>query len=270
VHKPAALALILVALAVLPATAETWLLGGVLATGVVDDEESGLVNITGIRGSVEDVDLPYVADLLVYLRWEGEGKHTVDLEVLDPNGDVVADHSEEVNFEHYGTNFTTHSLENTVFEMEGTYVVAVYVDDEELLELPYCVNDQSEGSDGPYLLMSVPAVDGWSDETGGAEIEGVFEHYTFKRFPAADDFAIVTLWFSGDDSYRQRIEIKDPSGKVVGTSDVQEIEVWPGELTVVTDYFENFLFKVPGDYLVTIYLDDEEHLSYLLRAVLAK
>jgi hypothetical protein len=270
VHKPAALALVLLALAVLPATADTWLLGGVLATGVIDDDESGLVNITGIRGSVEDVDLPYVADLLVYLRWEGEGKHTVDLEVLDPHGDVVADFSEDVDFKTYGTNFTTHSLENTVFETEGTYMVAVYVDDEELLELPYCVNGESEGSEGPYLLMSVTAVDGWSDESGQAEIEGAFEHYTFKRFPAADDFAIVTLWFSGDDSYRQRIEIKDPAGKVVGISEEQDFEAWPGELTVVTDRFENFLFKVPGDYLVTVYLDDEEHLTYLLRAVLAK
>ena len=269
-HKPVALALVLIAFSVLPAAAETWLLGGVLATGVVDDEESGLININGIQGSIFDVEVPYVADLWVYLRWEGEGKHTVDLEVLNAEGDVVADVSEDVDFKDYGTNFTTHSLANTVFEEEGTYVVAVYVDGEELLDLPYCVNDDSDVPDDPYLLMSVPAVDGWADETGWGEVEGAFEHYTFERFPGADDFAIVTLWFSGDDSYQQRIEIKDPDGKVVAKSEAQEVEVWPGELTVVTDYFENFLFKVPGDYLVTVYLDDEEQLTYTLRAVLAK
>jgi hypothetical protein len=39
---------------------------------------------------------------------------------------------------------------------------------------------------------------------------------------------------------------------------------------MVTDHFDNFLFRVPGDYLVTVYLDDEEQLTYTLRAVLAK
>jgi hypothetical protein len=57
---------------------------------------------------------------------------------------------------------------------------------------------------------------------------------------------------------------------VVGESEAQEVEAWPGEITVVTDYFENFLFKIPGDYLVTVYLDEEEQLTYTLRAVLAE
>jgi hypothetical protein len=270
VHKPAALALALIVLAVLPAAAETFLLGGVLASEVIDDEESGLINITDIQSSVVDVEVPYVADLWVYLRWEGEGEHTVDLEVVNADGDVVADLSEDVNFEEYATNFTTHNLANTVFEEEGTYLVVVSVDGEELLDLPYCVNDDSDVSEGPYLLMSVPAVDGWSNELGRGEVEGAFEHYTFERFPGADDFAIVTLWFSGDDSYEQRIEITDPAGTVVGESEAQEVEAWPGELTVVTDYFDNFLFKTPGDYIVTVYLDEEEQLTYMLRAVLAE
>jgi hypothetical protein len=270
VHKSVALALFLIALAVLPAAAETFLLGGVLATGVVDDEESGLININGIHSSIFEVEVPYVADLWVYLRWEGEGKHTVDMEVVNADGDVVADLSEDVNFEEYATNFTTHNLANTVFEEEGTYVVVVYVDGEELLDLPYCVNDDSDIPDYPYLLVSLPAVDGWADDVGWGEVEGAFEHYTFERFPGADDFAIVTLWFSGDDSYEQRIEIADPNGNVVGKSETQEVEAWPGELTVVTDYFDNFLFKIPGDYLVTVYLDDEEQLTYTLRAVLAE
>jgi hypothetical protein len=270
VHKPAALALFLIALAVLPAAAETFLLGGVLATAVVDDEESGLVNINGIHSSIFEVEVPYVADLWVYLRWEGEGEHTVDLEVVNADGDVVADLSEDVNFEEYATNFTTHDLANTVFEEEGTYVVVVYVDGEELLNLPYCVNDDSDVPDDPYLLVSLPAVDGWADDAGWGEVEGAFEHYTFERFPGADDFAIVTLWFSGDGSYEQRIEITDPAGTVIGKPEAQEVEAWPGELTVVTDYFENFLFKTPGDYVITVYLDDEEYLSYTLRAVLAE
>lgn len=269
-HKPAALALVLIVLAVLPAAAETWLLGGVIASEVVDNEDSGLVDITGIHSSLFDAELPYVADLWVYLRWEGEGKHTIDMEVVNADGDVVADLSDEVDFKDYGTNFTTHSLANTVFADEGTYVVVVYVDGEELLELPYSVNDDSGAPDEPYLLMSLPAVDGWGDELGRSEVEGAFEHYTFKRFPNADDFAIVTLWFSGDSSHRQRIEITDPNGKVAGKSGPREFDAWFGELAVVTDRFENFVFTVPGDYLVTVYLDDEEQLTYLLRAVLAK
>ena len=269
-HKPATLALVLIVLAVLPAAAETWLLGGVIASEVVDNEESGLVDITGIQSSISGADLPYVADLWVYLRWEGEGQHTIDMEVVNADGEVVADLSDEVDFKDYGTNFTTHSLANTVFEDEGTYVIVVYVDGEELLDLPYSVNDDSDVPDEPYLLMSLPAVDGWGDELGQGEVEGAFEHYTFERFPSADDFAIVTIWYSGDASHEQRLEIAGPDGKVVGESEAQEVEAWPGELTVVTDHFENFLFRVPGDYLVTVYLDDEEQLTYLLRAVLAK
>jgi hypothetical protein len=271
VWKSVALALALTALAILPAAAETYLLGGVLAANVVDDDETGLVNINGIHSSVTDVNVPYVADLWVYLRWEGEGEHTVDLEVVNADGDVVADLSDDVDFKDYGTNFTTHSLANTVFKDAGTYMVVVYVDDEELLDLPYSVNvKESEGSDGPYLLMSIPAIDGEVGSDGTARVYGAFEHYTFKRFPNADDFAIVTIWSSGDDSYQQRIEITDPEGKVVGKSGAQEVEAWPGKLAVVTGKFDNFLFRIPGDYLVTVYLDDEEQLTYTLRAVLAK
>ena len=115
----------------------------------------------------------------------------------------------------------------------------------------------------------MPAVDGWSEE-GWAEVEGAFEHYTFERFPGADDFAVVTLWYSGDDTYVQRVEITDPDGKVVATSDEQDLDAWPGEMQVLTDYFENFLFRTPGDYLVTVYLDDEEMITYTLRASLAE
>lgn len=269
-HKPAALALVLLALAALPAAAETWLLGGVLAAGVVDNDETGLIDITDIQGSIYDVEVPYVGDLWVYLRWEGEGEHAVDIEVVNADGEVVADLSDEVDLGDYATNFTTHNLANTVFEQEGTYWVIVYVDGEELLDLPYCVNDASGAPEEPYLLVSLPAVDGWSDELGWAEVEGAFEHYSFERFPGADDFAVVTIWFSGDDSYEQRIEITDPAGKVVGRSAAREVEAWPGELTVVTDYFENFLFRTPGDYQVTVYLEDEEYLTYTLRAALAK
>ncbi len=268
-HKPAALALALIFLAVIPGAADTWLLGGAIADSVIDDEDSGLINISGVHNAVYDVELPYVADLMVYLRWEGEGEHTIDIEVIDPWGDVVADLSDDVDFADYATNFTTHDLSNTVFEEEGTYTVAVYVDGEETFDLPYCINDDSDAPENPYFLMSVPAVDGWSDE-GWAEVEGAFEHYTFARFPGADDFAIVTLWFSGTDTYVQRVEITDPDGKVVGTSDEQDVDAWPGELTVVTDYFENFLFRTAGDYLVTVYLDDEETVTYTLRASLAE
>ena len=268
-HKIAALALALTFLAILPAAADTWLLGGAIADDVLDNEDSGLIDITGIHNAVYDVDLPYVADLWVYLRWEGEGEHTVDIEVLDPAGDVVADLSDDVDFEDYATNFTTHSLANTVFADEGAYRVVVKVDGEELLQLPYTVNSDDESVDGPYLLMSVPAVDGWSDE-GSAEVEGAFEHYTFERFPGADDFAVVTLWYSGDDTYVQRVEVTDPDGKVVATSDEQDLDAVPGELAVLTDYFDNFLFRKAGDYTVTVYLDDEEMITYTLRASLAE
>jgi hypothetical protein len=270
VRTPAVVALLLMTLAVLPVAAETWLLGGALVAEVVDDDETGLVNLVDVQGSVWDVDLPYETDLLVYLRWEAEGEHDLDIYVLDPAGDEVTHLQDSLDFEDYGTNFTTHSLENSVFEEEGTYVVAVYVDGEELLDLPYCVNDDSGAPDEPYLLMSLPAIDGWAEDTDNGYwgyVEGAFEHYTFAKFPDSDDFAIVTLWFSGDDSYEQRIEIADPGGKVVGRSEAQEIDAWPGELTVITDYFEDFTFDAPGDYLVTVYLDGEEWYTYMLRAV---
>jgi hypothetical protein len=193
--------------------------------------------------------------------------------VLDPAGDEVTRIQDTLDFEEYGTNFTTHDLGNLVFEEEGTYVVSVYLDDEELFDLPYCVNDDTDAPEEPHLLLSVPAIDGWADEMDDGYwgyVEGAFEHYTFEGFPGTDDFAIVTFWFSGDDSYEQRIEITGPDGKLVGRSETQEIEAWPGELTAITDYFEDFSFPVAGDYLVTVFLDGEEWLAYTLRAKLAE
>ena len=266
----ALVALLLLALAALPAAADTWLLGGALVAETVDDDETGLVNLVDVQASVWDVDLPYETDLWLYLRWEAEGEHDLAISVLDPAGDEVTSIQDSLDFEEYGTNFTTHNLANLVFEGEGTYVVVVYVDGEELLDLPYCVNDDTGAPDEPYLLMSLPAIDGWAEETDNGywgAVEGAFEHYTFASFPGSDDFAIVTFWFSGDDSYEQRIEITDPDGAVVGESEAQEIEAWPGELTVITDYFEDFSFDSPGDYTVTVYLDDEEWYTYLLRVV---
>jgi hypothetical protein len=274
VRTKSAIAICLAALALaaaLPAAAETYLLGGVLAATVADDDETGLVNIDGIISAVTDVDVPYVADLVLYLRWEGEGEHDISIDLYDPSDDLVTEVTDTVDFEDYKTNFTTHDLANTVFESEGRYIVAVFVDDEEALDLPFTVNgDGGDGSDGPFLLMSVPAIDGGAYDDGTAGVEGAFEHYTFKKLPGADDFAIVTLWFSGDDTYDQYVEIADPAGAVVAKSDIQQVDVWPGELTVATDYFENFLFKSAGDYLVTVYLDGEKQVIYTLRVNLAK
>ena len=266
----AAIVLVLIALAVLPAAAETWLLGGVLASAVVENEESGLTDLFDVQGSIYGIEVPYETDLVVYLRWEGEGKHTVDLYLLDPHGGEAAHLSEPIDLGEDGTNYTTHALTGIVFREEGTYLVAVHVDGEDLLDIPYYVNDDTGASEEPYLLTSLTAVDGWLDELGGGQVEGTFELYTFEQFPDSDDFAIVTLWFSGDATFEQRIEIRDPAGAVVGRPAVQEFEAWFGELTVVTDYFEDFPFRVPGDYLVTVYLDDEEYLSYTLRAVAGK
>ena len=266
----AAIAFVLIALAVLPAAAETWLLGGVLATTAAENDESGLLDLFDVQGSVYGIEVPYETDLVVYLRWEGEGKHTVDLRLLDPQGNTAARLSESIDLGADGTNYTTHELAGIVFREEGRYRVAVHVDGEDLLEIPYCVNDDTGAPGEPYLLMSLTAVDGWLDELGWGQVEGTFEHYTFEQFPASDDFAIVTFWFSGDDACEQRIEIRDPAGAVVGRPAVQEFEAWFGELSVVTDYFEDFPFKVPGDYLVTVYLDDEEYLNYTLRAVAEK
>jgi len=270
VRDPAVVVLLLLALAALPAAADTWLLGGALVAEVADDDESGLVNLVDVQASVWDVELPYETDLWAYLRWEAEGEHDLAISLRDPEGDEVIVIEDSLDFEEYGTNFTTHSLENLVFDREGTYAIVVYVDGEALLDLPYCVNDDSGAPDEPYLLMSVPAIDGWGEETDDGywgTVEGAFEHYTFASFPGSDDFAIVTFWFSGDDSYEQRLEITDPDGTVVGESGLQEIEAWPGELSVITDYFDDFTFAEPGDYTVTIYLDGEEWYTYLLRVV---
>lgn len=266
----AAIALVLIALAAMPAAAETWLLGGVLASAAAENDESGLIDLFDVQGSVYGVEVPYETDLVVYLRWEGAGKHAVDLYLLDPRGGEVTHLSEPIDLGDDGTNYTTHALSGIVLREEGTYLVAVRVDGEDLLDLPYYVNDDTGAPEEPYLLMSLTAVDGWLDELGWGQVEGTFEHYTFERFPDSDDFAIVTFWFSGDATFEQRIEIRDPAGAVVGRPSVQEFEAWFGELTVVTDYFEDFPFSVPGDYLVTVYLDDEEYLSYTLRAVAEK
>jgi len=176
---------------------------------VVDDEESGLVNILGIHSSIFEVDVPYVADLWVYLRWEAKGAHRRH-GVVNVDGDVVADLSEDVTFEDYATNFTTHSLANTVFEDEGTYVVVVRVDGEELLDLPFCVNDDSDVSK-PVPPHVAAAVDAGPTRQAGARWKG-HSSTTPSSVSPADDFAIVTFWFSGDDSYEQRVEITDPTG----------------------------------------------------------
>jgi hypothetical protein len=159
-------------------------------------------------------------------------------------------------------------LSNVIFERPGLYSVVVFLDDEYLFDIPYFVNAEEDEDDWePHFLASIPAVDGWLDEDGYGAVEGAFEHFTFSRFPASDDFAIVTLWFSGNDSWSQRCEIRDPTGTVIARSEPQDLDAWPGEMTVLTDVFDNVLFRTAGDYEVAIFLDDEEVMSYLLRVV---
>jgi len=120
VRTTAAIALVLIALAALPAAAETWLLGGVLATEAAENDESGLVDLFDVQGSIYGIEVPYETDLVVYLRWEGEGEHTVDLRLLDPRGGEVAHLSGPIDLGDDSTNYTTHALSGIVVREEGT------------------------------------------------------------------------------------------------------------------------------------------------------
>lgn len=254
----------------LPAAANgTFILGGVVAEAAGENEETGLVDISGAHSAVWDVELPWATDLVVYLRWEGAGEHVLGLQLVDDmDSETLAELERDVDLGDYSTTFTIDELSNVIFERPGMYDVLVSLDDEVVFALPYLVNaDEWDIPEDVFLLASLPAVDGWLEADGNGEVEGAFEHFVFQKFPASDDFAVVNLWFSGDGIWDEHAEIRDSRGAVIARSEPQALEGYPGELTVLTDYFDNVLFRSEGDYEVAIYLDDEEVCTYLLRVL---
>ncbi len=252
----------------LPAVAQdAYLIGGVVAVDASKNED-GLIDISGIQSAVWDVELPWVADLQVYLRWEGEGEHALAIELVGSDGETLDSIEDNLDFEQYSTSFNTYELPNVVFEKPDVYDVLIFLDDELVQNIPYCVNAEEEDyPTDPVLLASIPAVDGWQEDDGSALVEGAFEHFTFRKFPASDDFAVVTVWFSGEGTWEHRTEIRDPSGKVIAAADTQYLDAWLGEMVVLTDYFDNVLFQAAGDYEVAVIVDEEEFMTYLLRVV---
>jgi hypothetical protein len=270
---PALLPLLL-ALLFLPAlalSAQAALIGVAVASEIADDDD-GLTVLSDVHAVVDEGDVPATHSFWVYTRWSGTGSHTVEINVTSADtGDVIAEASDQIELSADNpVTFATHDFSDTTFEEAGRYTVDVWLDGTLTKQTSLYVDAADEYPASPELLLSVPAVDG-SRGDAGVEITGVFEYFTFGKFPDTDDFSIVTAWFSGDGrSHRETVQIRDPRGAVIATSAPQGFTAEEGEMAVVSAAFTKVPFKSAGQYSAEVSLDGKPVTRYPLAAVKGK
>jgi hypothetical protein len=262
----------LLALPAFAAGAQATLLGVAVASEVTDDDD-GLTVLTDLHAVIDEPELPAVHSFWVYTRWTGKGRHQVEIEIVNAaTGDVIANASDGIELTAGDpVTFATHDFTDTSFESPGEYTVDVWLDGNLARQTTLYVNAEGSYPRSPQLILSVPAVDGSVSDEGEAEITGVFEYFTFKRFPDTDDFAIVTAWFSGDGKrHRETVRIRDPRGAVIAASEAQSFTAEEGQMAVVSCPFDKVGFKAQGAYSAEVSLDGKIAAQYPLFAVRGK
>jgi len=235
--------------------AQARFLGMAVCRGVSTGAD-GLTELHGALDAVWPASFPDTEDLVVYTRWTGTGVHTVTIEVTNSATDeVLAERSDEIDFGRDPVTFFTHDLAGTTFTDAGVYAVSVDLDGRNVARYGLYVADAADLPRRPSFVLSVPAATGSTDAHGEARVAGIFEYLTFKSFPATDSFAIVTLWFSGDGSYTQRLEITDAAGHVLATSRPAGFTAVPGQMRVLVDSFDGVVFEGPETYTASLILD---------------
>lgn len=243
---------------------KTFLLGLAIVEDITEDE-SGLAVLDGLFSITNFRKLPAVDNFKVYSRWTGTGEHKIKVQIVDSENNVINETEEEelIFEEDFETYYFSHDFNNTVFQKPGVYWVQAILDDEVELEIPLFIQLSGEEvqfelkSELPVLIFSVPAVEIYEKDNGLQAVSGVFEYFSFRKFPAADDFIIANGWYSGDGEFEQHIEILDPDNNVIYKSEPQVFENGPKTITAVYDDLIDFIFQKPGLYIVRVYLGEE-------------
>jgi hypothetical protein len=243
---------------------ETINVGLVVAEDITSNED-GLIIIDGLFSISTFEKFPAVDDFKIYTRWIGSGKQVIKVQILDEEDNIVMD-SDGVALEFdkdYSTYYQYFDFNNIVFTKPGIYRIQALIDNKVAREIPLFIEASEEELEFenapklPALILSCPADSVTEKENNLQVISGVFEYFTSKRFPFAYDFIIANVWHSGDGEYSQYIELIDPDGKIIYSSEPQSFAQGPKTVNVIYDKLEDIIFFKAGTYRVRVYLDDK-------------
>jgi len=253
------------ALAAVPrAVADAQFLGIAVARSISHDAEGDVV-LTGIHHSAVVAAFPHQESVSIYTRWSGSGTHQIGISIWNMDTEeTVSEAEDDVDFSPAAVTSFIKVFPHATFPAVGTYAVEVTLDGDLAAEYSLYVNVNDSYPDTPELVLSVPARDGTMDGAGNVSVEGIPDIFSFPRFPARETFELVTLWFSGEGSHVQRVEILDPTGVPIARSSRQEVKADYGKLELLTDSFRNVPLNVRGIYTVVVYLDGEDVFEYPL------
>jgi hypothetical protein len=251
----AAIFLIAVAGAWAQAAPGATFLGMAVATGISTDA-NGLTMLQGVHYEVWSRSMPLTEDLQLYTRWSGTGNHTISVTIVDRStGNSIAETSDDLDFGADPVTYFTHDFSGTSFPSEGAYAIEVTLDGVKAATYAFYVNADDQIPDSPAFVLSVPAESGTVDDRGNAEVEGIFEYFTFSSLPATDSFSIITIWFSGNGNFDHRVQILGPDGKQLAESRRSTLSAHRGRMSVSTDLFTAIAFPSVGVYNAVVFLE---------------
>ena len=238
---------------------------GLVVANEVGHDAAGNIVLTGIHHTSLANGFPHQEDVCVYTRWSGLGSHDIGISIWNMDTEeTVAEAAHEVEFAPTAVTTFIQVFPHAKFPTSGTYAVEVTLDGDLAAEYSLFINVDDSYPDTPELVLSVPAESGTLDRAGNASVAGIPDVLSFHKFPAQESFELVTLWFSGEGSHQQRVEILDPTGVPVASSPAHEIRADYGKLELLTDSFRDVPLAVRGTYTVVLYMDGEDVFEYPL------
>ncbi len=246
------------------AGADAQFLGLAVAQSITQDAE-GRTFLSGIHHASSVDAFPHEESVCVYTRWSGSGTHQIGISIWNmETEETVSEAAQDVEFSDDSVTTFVRTFPHARFPVGGTYAVEVTLDGDLAAEYSLFVNVDDSYPDEPELVLSVPAENGVLDRAGNASVFGIPDTFSVRGFPAHDSFELVTLWFSGEGSHRQRLEILDPTGVPIASSPTREIGADYGKMKMLTDSFRNVPIAARGTYTVVLYLDGEDVFEYPL------
>ncbi|MGA2764515.1 MAG: hypothetical protein ABSG17_14245 [Spirochaetia bacterium] len=238
---------------------------GLAVARAISQDDAGRIMLEGIHHASRAEEFPHTEAVCVYTRWDGSGSHEIGVSIWNMDTEeTVTESTREIEFSPDTVTTFVQTFPHATFPQGGTYAVEVTLDGDLAAEYSLFVNVDDSYPDTPELVLSVPAEKGSLDQAGNASVDGIPALFAFPRFPAHDSFDLVTLWFSGEGSHEQRIEILDPTGVPIASSAPQAIRSGYGKLQLLTDSFRDVPLAVRGTYTAVLYLDGEDVFEYPL------
>uniref|UniRef100_A0A7C3RL03 Uncharacterized protein n=1 Tax=Dictyoglomus thermophilum TaxID=14 RepID=A0A7C3RL03_DICTH len=249
---------------------------GVAIASSIEEDEYGLTLIDGIFSIINFDSLPQTDTFSLYSRWMGNGKYDIEINLLNPSKEKILgtiDDSFELTRENEVFYFWG-NFEDIAFDEPGVYWIQVKADGKLLKEIPLFVLENDEDIDipenltqKPILAFTLPALEIYENDYGLTSLKGIYEYYATDELPFTDSFIIANGWMSGESEYNQHIEIFSPDKKLLYKSEPQSFETNAGSIITLFDEISNFSFEKEGDYLVKVFLDDEEVNSFVLKVI---